>query len=313
MISIALASHNGAQYIGEQIDSILAQSYQDFELIICDDCSTDNTWQILQEYARKDNRIKIFKNEKNLGFKKNFEKAISHCNGEYIALCDQDDVWMENHLEVLINGMKDYSLSCANSTLTDKNNNDLGKRLNQVEAFYFFEPGSKYIYRSLLNGNSLQGANMLMPKEFLTKCLPIPEKVLFHDAWFAACACLDKGINYTFDIINNYRQHGENITFSGHNNRRSFFQKLRSRLSFLKNGLETDRFCFVDNLKEKYGFGNDDFAFIYHVFEVIKSHKLLRYRDIKVLWRNYHYIKTAKTHKGFLDFLITLHLKKPIL
>ena len=81
MISIALASYNGSKYIREQIDSILAQTYQDFELIVCDDCSTDDTWQVLQEYAEKDNRIKIFENETNIGFKKNFEKAISLCKG----------------------------------------------------------------------------------------------------------------------------------------------------------------------------------------------------------------------------------------
>ena len=101
MISIALASYNGSKYIREQLDSILEQTYQDFELIICDDCSTDNTWQILQEYAQKDSRIKVFENERNLGFKKNFEKAISLCNGKYIALSDQDDIWIDNHLEVL--------------------------------------------------------------------------------------------------------------------------------------------------------------------------------------------------------------------
>ena len=68
-----MATYNGAQFLREQIDSILNQSIQDFELVACDDCSSDGTFQIMEEYARKDSRVRIFKNEKNLGFKKNFE------------------------------------------------------------------------------------------------------------------------------------------------------------------------------------------------------------------------------------------------
>lgn len=72
MISVALASYNGAKYISEQLDSILAQTYQDFELIVCDDCSTDNTWLILEEYVQKDNRIKIFQEQHESRFQEEF-------------------------------------------------------------------------------------------------------------------------------------------------------------------------------------------------------------------------------------------------
>ena len=68
MISIALTTYNGEHFISEQIDSILNQTWSDFELIICDDCSNDSTFEILKKYAQKDHRIKVFKNEKNLGF-----------------------------------------------------------------------------------------------------------------------------------------------------------------------------------------------------------------------------------------------------
>lgn len=76
MISIAMATYNGEKYLREQIDSILNQTIQDFELIVCDDCSTDTTWNILLDYQSQDKRIKCYRNEENLGFKKNFEKAI---------------------------------------------------------------------------------------------------------------------------------------------------------------------------------------------------------------------------------------------
>lgn len=98
-----MATYNGEKYIREQIDSILTQSVQDFEIVVCDDCSSDSTVKILREYEKKDSRIKIFVNEKNLGFLKNFEKAVSLCSGEKIAFSDQDDIWTKDHLDVLQN------------------------------------------------------------------------------------------------------------------------------------------------------------------------------------------------------------------
>ena len=97
MISIALACYNGENYIHDQIQSILNQTISNLELIICDDKSSDDTVKVIQNID--DNRIKLFQNEKQLGVVKNFEKAISLCNGDYIALSDQDDIWVAEKLE----------------------------------------------------------------------------------------------------------------------------------------------------------------------------------------------------------------------
>ena len=93
MISIAMATYNGEKFLRYMLDSILSQTYQDIELIICDDNSSDSTCLILKEYEKNNSRIKLYFNESNLGFIKNFEKAISLCSGDYIALSDQDDIW----------------------------------------------------------------------------------------------------------------------------------------------------------------------------------------------------------------------------
>ena len=108
MIGIAMTTYNGEKYLKEQIDSILNQTVSDFELIVCDDVSSDSTMDILNGYAAKDSRVHVFRNEENLGFLKNFEKAIRICldrGAEYVALADQDDIWTENHLEVLADTM----------------------------------------------------------------------------------------------------------------------------------------------------------------------------------------------------------------
>ena len=127
MISIAMATYNGEKFIREQLDSILAQTITDWELIVCDDVSIDATITILEEYAKKDGRIQIHKNKVNLGFKRNFEKAISLCSGDYIALYDQDDIWYPNHLEILYNQIGDHSLSIGNSDIVNVNNQYLNK------------------------------------------------------------------------------------------------------------------------------------------------------------------------------------------
>src|ERR1700739_3468336 len=102
LVSIALCTYNGEAYIKEQLDSLIDQTYPNCEIIIVDDCSKDGTVGVLKQYADKYPQIKLHINSENLGYTKNFEKAIRLCNGEYIALCDQDDTWDKNKISILI-------------------------------------------------------------------------------------------------------------------------------------------------------------------------------------------------------------------
>ena len=133
-VSIALATYNGEMFLREQLDSILNQSVRNFELVICDDCSKDSTWDILNEYAIADSRIRILRNDKNLGFLGNFEKAIQHTQEKFVALADQDDIWLPNHLEILLDTIGDKMLACGNAELIDKEGKSLHKLLDYQEA-----------------------------------------------------------------------------------------------------------------------------------------------------------------------------------
>lgn len=213
MISIAMATYNGAKYIGEQIDSILYQTVRDFELIICDDRSTDDTWKTLMDYQNRDKRIHIYKNEKNLGFRKNFEKAISLCKGDYIALSDQDDIWTTNHLEILLSIIDDKMLACGNTELIDAQGNKIGMTLKEMEAFDRIPKNDlERAYSVFFFRNPLQGASLLMRKEIVSLALPIAEGVLYHDTWFSMVSCFYGGGVYTDQIIGYYRMHGKNVT-----------------------------------------------------------------------------------------------------
>ena len=104
MISVVMATYNGEKYISKQLWSILNQTFSDFEIVIVDDCSSDRTVDLINsvfENAAFQN-YQIIINEKNLGHNKSFEKAIGYCTGDYIAISDQDDIWMENKLEKLM-------------------------------------------------------------------------------------------------------------------------------------------------------------------------------------------------------------------
>lgn len=217
MISIALASYNGSKYISEQLDSILSQTFQDFELIICDDCSTDNTMQLLNEYASKDSRIKVYRNEKNLGFKKNFEKAISLCNGEYIALSDQDDIWMKNHLEVLFHNIDGKVASSGNALMIDGYGMEKKYTLSEGDCYYVDGNDIDKLFAILCNRNPFFGAISLYKKELLDIAMPIPDSVKYHDAWFAAIACCTGGLSYSFEPLIKHRIHGDNETGSHFN------------------------------------------------------------------------------------------------
>lgn len=97
-ISIALTTYNGERYLREQLDSLYAQSFPLYEVVACDDGSTDSTLAILEEYHQKKGLI-YYVNKPSFGINRNFMKAIEMCQGDYVALCDQDDVWMPDKIE----------------------------------------------------------------------------------------------------------------------------------------------------------------------------------------------------------------------
>lgn len=99
-ISIAMATYNGEKYIQEQLDSLAQQSTLPYELVVCDDDSTDNTIEIITSFSKSAPfKVRIYENETNLGYVENFFKVANLCQGNWISFCDQDDVWLSNKLE----------------------------------------------------------------------------------------------------------------------------------------------------------------------------------------------------------------------
>lgn len=108
-VSVIMGVYNGAKTLPRAIDSIIAQTYTDWELIICDDCSSDNTYKIASQYAEKDNRIKVIQNEKNMRLAYSLNHCLSVAQGEYIARMDDDDICLPERFEKQVKYLDEHS------------------------------------------------------------------------------------------------------------------------------------------------------------------------------------------------------------
>jgi glycosyltransferase involved in cell wall biosynthesis len=109
LVSIITPCYNSARFISETIESVLSQTYQNWEMLIVDDCSTDASYEIVLEYAAKDKRIKAYRMEHNSGAAACRNKAIELSQGEYVAFLDSDDLWLPEKLEKQLQFMQDHN------------------------------------------------------------------------------------------------------------------------------------------------------------------------------------------------------------
>ena len=108
LISIIIPVYNHEKFIADTIESVIKQTYQNWEMLVVDDCSTDGSWNIIQEYAKKDSRIKIFRNEINKGLIENWKFLIDNSKGEFVAFLEGDDIFYEKNLEKKIEIFEEY-------------------------------------------------------------------------------------------------------------------------------------------------------------------------------------------------------------
>ena len=204
LISVAICTYNGEQFIRQQLDSILNQSYTPIEIIAVDDCSLDNSYSILCDYAAKYSNFTAVLNEQNLGYNKNFEKAINLCKGEFIAISDQDDIWLPEKLKVLYDEIGEYGLIYSNSRLIDKEGNDLGKLLETRRLYNGNDP------RVFIADNTASGHTMLIKKNFISDFLVVPHNMVY-DMWFAFVAANQNQLYAINDALTMHRIHDSNF------------------------------------------------------------------------------------------------------
>lgn len=157
LVSIIMPVYNSEKYIEDAVNSILKQTYNNWELIIVNDCSTDNSSKIINRFCENDSRIKVYHLEKNVGVSRARNYGIENSNGEYIAFLDSDDFWDEKKLKLQINFMleNNYDFTYTSYTLIDQN----GKKIKDIFV------AEDVNYFQLLKGNIITCSTVILNKK----------------------------------------------------------------------------------------------------------------------------------------------------
>lgn len=240
MIYVLLATYNGEKYIREQLESLLAQTYQNLILWIHDDGSKDDTVNIIKEYKENfSNKIKFLNDELRCGgAKENFTHLINSIddNFDYIMFCDQDDFWLSDKIETTLNKMIEVENSNQNMPIiihTDLKVVD--EELNSIADSYFIyqkiKPQWSKDFNISLVQNSVTGCTMMINKKAKDISLPIGNNAIMHDWWILLKVLQNSGVVEYIDMSTIlYRQHSYNdIGAKGFS-----FRKLLSKMNSLK-------------------------------------------------------------------------------
>lgn len=191
MISVAMCTYNGSKYLAEQLNSIIHQSLQPDEIVICDDCSKDNTVVIAKEVLKNWNgHSQIVVNEHNLGFIKNFEKAIGLCHGNIIFLSDQDDVWSPDKIELMVrvfDANPNVFLVFHDAEIVDSKLNTLYESFWKTTLHFDYRTFQNLNYTRLYESNVVQGSACAFRREVYNRAIPFITEA-FHDEWLALVA-----------------------------------------------------------------------------------------------------------------------------
>lgn len=302
-IDILLPTYNGEKYLREQLDSILNQTYKDIRLIISDDCSKDMTVQILKEYEQKDDRIKVYVQQQNLGCVKNIEFLLEKVENPYYMLADQDDVWLPEKVEKSLEKLKQENVDLVFGDL-EVVDQELKTMYPSFGDFMLLNRKiKKYINSDRLNYlyNCVTGCTLLARKKTLEKILPLPtkSKYVIHDYWMGLITSLNGKVAYIPEKYIKYRQHGNNQV--GTNKISHGFQKLdQVRELFINVKLGVFGTYVENNEKfpEKLQKLNIE---SYEYFKMLEKKKNINFKKWKVFHELY---KTETLSYYILNFII---------
>lgn len=235
MISVCMATFNGEKYVGEQLDSILANIGPSDEVIISDDGSTDGTIEVVSGYSRNDARIRVVDGP-HRGVVANFSYAISLSRGDLIFLSDQDDLWRSDKVSKVLSVFEatGCDLVVHNARLID------GEGREAAETLFELRHSRPGFLKNIIK-NSYVGCCMAFRRRLVSAILPIPESVEMHDWWIGIIAEKRFAPAFIKDELIGYRRHGDNVSAMHHHplgrmirNRATLLTEVSRRLSSCK-------------------------------------------------------------------------------
>lgn len=211
--SIICTNYNKELYIKECIESVLNQTFTDFEFLIIDDASKDHSLEIIEDYSTRDNRIKVLKNEKNIGMAGGYNKAIPLAQGELLCLIDSDDFWFPNKLQLVHEYFNIH--------------NDCVMHQHPLQIFEFTKPTQNYYRPFLYGGNMVQyiketkqiplyvaTTGLTFKTNVVQKVLPIPLSFAKNgEAFFTRTVICYGEVGLTYLALGGYRKTDTNIVF----------------------------------------------------------------------------------------------------
>ena len=221
-----MATKNGARYLREQLDSILHQLNIHDELIISDDCSTDETVNLIRSY--NDPRIRLVENSKPEGIPRNFEKSLTLSRGQFIFLADQDDVWLPQKIDVMCNALKHLDLVVSDCLLVDHS------LRHKSASFFSINNSGKGLIRNILK-NSYIGCCMAFNRKLLSHALPFPKDIPMHDLWIGIVGELHYKTRFIPEVLVYHRRHESNASSTGGKSTSSPLKKFGHRYKLIKN------------------------------------------------------------------------------
>jgi glycosyltransferase involved in cell wall biosynthesis len=284
LISVAMCTYNGERYLQSQIDSILNQTHAHIELVIVDDGSTDNTYELSKAYERQDNRVKCVKNEHNLGFNRNFEKALSLTTGPYIAISDQDDIWELNKLELLLKHIGNHWLIFSNS-----NKMNFAGEWSAIQLLTDFK-FEGHDYKSLLLQNWVTGHTTLFARAFLDYILPFPKNG-YYDWWMGFVAAYHHKLTFLNQALTHYRIHSSSVIQQEKKNH-------SAKLKAYQLQVILDMIGEIEKFKNLHP---DDSQFIQQLKEalILKKERWLSVPLLKLVYKYYQQLFIIKKRIGF--------------
>ena len=223
MISVALCTHNGARFLGEQIRSICAQTLPPGEIVLSDDASSDDSVAVARAALQDclagrpglSIELRVLENRPALRVTKNFEQAVLACRGELIALSDQDDAWHPDRLARMaaeFDRRPEITLLHSDARLVDDQGRELGQTLFhalEVQPFELTKIHQGQAFDMLMRRNLVTGATTVFRRELLAQAAPFPAEWL-HDEWLGAIAAAVGRVDALEQCLIDYRQHATN-------------------------------------------------------------------------------------------------------
>lgn len=217
MVTILMAVYNGETYVKDQILSIVGQTETDWRLVIQDDCSTDDTVEVVQQLIQQyPDKMELHQNKANSGSpQKNFFSMLAATDGDYIMTCDHDDIWLPKKIQMTLEKMRQLEQQYGTNSplLVHTDLQPVDQNLNPLSNSMF---DSQCLNRHgddlnhLLAQNIVTGCTMMVNRAMLRYCKKIPDRAIMHDWWLGLVASTFGEIGFVDRPTILYRQHGGN-------------------------------------------------------------------------------------------------------